>query len=428
MKKIGHNKKGVSLMISYVLLVVIAIVMSVVVFSYLRYVANVEPVIDCNDGTSIIVEDYACDPDVDDRIQLTMRNNGRFNVKGFAATFGGNSLQEPTNKLITTDTDRLNPIDGSYLFENPLKPGELIDVNFGIKEVKANGSIGDAAFSFLKKIKVQPYIYDEEADLDVPCSNAIIRQDIQNCQIKEFSLLLRPVAEYDFAGELPAEDDPNFQTALETLLEERGITTPVPKPGIHYEFEDNLRTSVGTAHIQQSLPNAGLEKFTEGYVGRAIDYDGNYNLRTNRNLFRKATSDDFLTVGFWIKKDSHGSDPLAKRRGSGAGFELDLTDSRINAQTALPANLAVCDTQLPNQWSHVTATFSRTTTEIGKIKIYINGELCIEENSGTESLRSSTHFFLGKNGFVGQIDEFKVWKQELTVEEVASLYSSYINN
>ena len=71
------GKKAVSLMISYVLLIVIAIVMSIIVFSYLKTVANVKPVIDCKSGTSIFIEDYKCGQG---KIKLTLKNNGLFNI------------------------------------------------------------------------------------------------------------------------------------------------------------------------------------------------------------------------------------------------------------------------------------------------------------------------------------------------------------
>ena len=54
------EKKAVSLMISYVILITIAIAMAITVFAWLKLVANVEPLPSCGDGTSIIINDYVC--------------------------------------------------------------------------------------------------------------------------------------------------------------------------------------------------------------------------------------------------------------------------------------------------------------------------------------------------------------------------------
>jgi hypothetical protein len=189
MKKIMkiNNKKAVSLMISYVLLVTIAIIMSIIVFTYLKTIANVEPVIDCKEGTSIVVEDYSCE---EGKITLTIRNNGRFNVDGFIATFGGKEFQEPSAKLdiaegqeatlahfksgknsIPFDPPRfLDPTDPK---KDPLIPGEIIEVNFTNSE----------GFKTIYNLKVQPYIIDEETELRIACGGEINKQDVEDCQI-----------------------------------------------------------------------------------------------------------------------------------------------------------------------------------------------------------------------------------------------------
>ena len=182
-----NNKKAVSLMISYVLLITIAIIMSIIVFAYLKTIANVEPVIDCKEGTSIVVEDYSCE---EGKITLTIRNNGIFNVDGFIATFGGKELQEPSAKLdiaegqettlthfksgknsIPFDPPRfLDPTDPK---KDPLIPGEIIEVNFTNSE----------GFKTIYNLKVQPYIIDEETELRIACGGKINKQDVEDCQI-----------------------------------------------------------------------------------------------------------------------------------------------------------------------------------------------------------------------------------------------------
>ena len=67
-------------MISYVILIAIAITMSITIFVWLRTIANIEPVKSCGEGTSIIINNYQCNIG---KFNLTIKNNGRFNVNGF---------------------------------------------------------------------------------------------------------------------------------------------------------------------------------------------------------------------------------------------------------------------------------------------------------------------------------------------------------
>ena len=53
-----RDKKGVSEILSYVILISIAVSLSIGVYAWLKDYANVNPKIDCKDGTSIMLSDY----------------------------------------------------------------------------------------------------------------------------------------------------------------------------------------------------------------------------------------------------------------------------------------------------------------------------------------------------------------------------------
>lgn len=178
--KMKIGKKAVSLMISYVLLIVIAIVMSIIVFSYLKTVANVKPVIDCKSGTSIFIEDYKCGQG---EIKLTLKNNGLFNIDGFISYFGSDSGKEPIIKLVSFDKVKINN-KNYYQFENQLKPERKIIVNFSSLERKSDGTTAPISFNYLSKVKIQPFIIDKESNLIVPCGESVIKQNLNNCAIK----------------------------------------------------------------------------------------------------------------------------------------------------------------------------------------------------------------------------------------------------
>ena len=75
------NKKAMSLMVEYVLLIVFSVVIGLIVYGVLKtYVPKDK--IACPDGTSLLIENYNynCGNQI---LTLTMSNNGRFNVTGY---------------------------------------------------------------------------------------------------------------------------------------------------------------------------------------------------------------------------------------------------------------------------------------------------------------------------------------------------------
>jgi len=86
LSQIKNNKKGISVMIGYVLLVTFAIIISVIVYNWMQsYVPKDE--VRCEEGVSMIIQEYSCNSDV---LNITVRNNGRFSLAGFTL-YGKNS-------------------------------------------------------------------------------------------------------------------------------------------------------------------------------------------------------------------------------------------------------------------------------------------------------------------------------------------------
>lgn len=73
------NKKGVSEIVGYVLLIAIGIILAVIAYSYLKtYVPRNAS--ECPSGVSLFIKEYSCS---ENSINITLKNNGRFNVDGF---------------------------------------------------------------------------------------------------------------------------------------------------------------------------------------------------------------------------------------------------------------------------------------------------------------------------------------------------------
>lgn len=79
--KITKNKKAMSLMVEYVLLIVFSVVLALIVYGVLKtYVPKDK--LECPEGTSLLIENYNYDCG-NQRLTLTLRNDGRFNVTGY---------------------------------------------------------------------------------------------------------------------------------------------------------------------------------------------------------------------------------------------------------------------------------------------------------------------------------------------------------
>jgi len=161
--KRNMNKLGVSLMISYVLLIFITVTLSIGVYIWLKDYAVVDEKTNCKDGTSLIIEKYNIEEDLGDKkITISVKNNGVFNVDGLLITAGNNSQRVPM-ELIKAE----NNLEGHYYFEPPLGPGKSKDAEFDISEL-----------DLIEIIQLQPYILAENQLTRIYCEDALIKQEI----------------------------------------------------------------------------------------------------------------------------------------------------------------------------------------------------------------------------------------------------------
>ena len=176
------NKKGVSLMISYVLLITIAIILSIAVFSWLSVISNIKPIAHCDDGTSILITDYKCE----NGFSLLVRNSGRFNISGFILQVSGDSEKAPSTLLVPLTSTSIAP--GEFFFVPPLSPGDSREANFSNTK-RVIGDVNEAVgFNNIMSLRLQPFILRDNKQ--VVCENAVIKQDIVNCNIKKTTATL----------------------------------------------------------------------------------------------------------------------------------------------------------------------------------------------------------------------------------------------
>jgi len=104
------KNKGLSVVIGYVLLVTFGIVLSVVVYGYLKTYVPSE-IDECPSGVSVSVADYDYDC-VSNELNLTLKNNGLFNVNGYYIYATNNSEAVLATKSIAENFNNASSEDG----------------------------------------------------------------------------------------------------------------------------------------------------------------------------------------------------------------------------------------------------------------------------------------------------------------------------
>lgn len=174
MQKIIKNKNALSEIVSYVLLIVIALAVASAVFAWLRfYVPSENERASCPENIAIYVKSYSCDSTLK-ILNLTLQNKGMFNIDGFLIRASNDSNKKPLTPLNSTDPNMIIFGMGKYDFtitNLAFSPQDERNVNFNYNNL---GSI--------KKIQIQPYVYPQNQTKKsmVLCQNTV-EINLDNC-------------------------------------------------------------------------------------------------------------------------------------------------------------------------------------------------------------------------------------------------------
>lgn len=81
------DKRGISEIVSYVLLIVLAISLSLLVYAWMKsYIPRQSP--ECPDNVRLAVIDYYCE---NHKITINLKNNGNFDIDGFVARYSNST-------------------------------------------------------------------------------------------------------------------------------------------------------------------------------------------------------------------------------------------------------------------------------------------------------------------------------------------------
>ncbi|MEM3113242.1 MAG: hypothetical protein QXI33_02350 [Candidatus Pacearchaeota archaeon] len=165
---IKKNKKGLSEVVSYVLLIVVAVSLSVIVFNFLKSQISGEK-IECPDGVSLIINEYACET-ASSKINITFQNKGNFNIDGTYINYANISNGTTLYKLNISGASNDLSSSGFMYFgvhiPSSLRSGERFKQEFYYGDHKE-----------IKKIRLIPFINDEKKGLLI-CEKSTLVQDI----------------------------------------------------------------------------------------------------------------------------------------------------------------------------------------------------------------------------------------------------------
>jgi len=157
---IKKNKRGLSEIVAYAIMIAIAISLAVAVYAWLHDVINPKPALDCNEGTTVYLEGYSCSGNT---LILNIKNNGGFDVSGVIVKISNDAANEPTIALQPDASGGAFP--GYFQFNTLLQPGISLPAIF------TNSSSGP-----IKRISYQPFVFINKKK--VVCSGTAIKEPI----------------------------------------------------------------------------------------------------------------------------------------------------------------------------------------------------------------------------------------------------------
>ncbi len=163
------NKKAISIMVGYVLLITISVIMGAIVYKWMKSYVPQET-IECPEGVSIFIKELTCDVQGNEYfLNLSLVNNGRFNINGYFIKSAENinspvAGRDISNNIISGG----NAAGGVVRWPSVLEPGQ--------EAPKAVFKLNDnVAF-----IEVTPIIYKtiENKIKLINCGKAKVRENV----------------------------------------------------------------------------------------------------------------------------------------------------------------------------------------------------------------------------------------------------------
>jgi len=370
------DKRGISLMISYVLLIVIALTLAAGIFAWLKLYVPQEDAVSCPSDTSISIKTHDCvslAPELTyNSLDLEIENRGLFNIENFFIRLSNEEGKLPTT--LPSDTvfnlDYGTLVDGKFQLTMPLAPGQTIDIRVPYGTGSPNDEINN-----IERVQIQPFILDNTKI--ITCDSGI---DL---------IIKKP----DCTG----DEFPEYEEGD-------------PEPDLYLSFDGDT-----TAYERGSVT------YTSGVIGNALTLngeDGNY-LEIPSTTGIEFGTENFL-ISFHLKPETSEARNVLNKREIQNGW---MIISQSNGLSFYKENFNRMD-QIPliqDDWN-----------EIMIIRENNQGKVCINSNCnptngffGGVSFGEISELLIGcdQDGVAcleGSIDELKIYKG-LTEQEIADL-------
>jgi hypothetical protein len=166
------DKRAVSIMVGYVLLVTSAVIMGVIVYQWIRTYVPTEA-LECPEGVSIFLKEYSYDCGVEE-LTATLKNNGRFNLAGYFIHATNNTNQELATIDLSGYTSLGEGKGGTVLFTGTTNSFEPSDEKTHVFDLR-NSGIGQ-----IYSIEIVPVRFQEEEGKQrfTSCGNAKVEEMI----------------------------------------------------------------------------------------------------------------------------------------------------------------------------------------------------------------------------------------------------------
>jgi len=173
------KKKGVSIMVGYVLLVTCAIIIGVLVYQWIKTYIPADA-LECPEGVSIFIKEYTYDcTSGSEKLTITLKNNGLFNIAGYFI----HATNDSNQTLATIDLSNYTALGegkgGTVLFSttNSFKPND--------EETNMTFNLGDSGIGQIYSIEIIPVRFQEEEGKErfVSCGGSKV-EEVLSCGVE----------------------------------------------------------------------------------------------------------------------------------------------------------------------------------------------------------------------------------------------------
>jgi len=161
------NKKAISEMVSYILLISLAVAMSGIVYAWLQFYVQKPFAEESCPDISLIITDYNCSNGI---FNLTVQNKGRFYVDGYTLKINNGTRDYSIYEIssIIKSIPIRNYVNAS------MNPG---DIN--------SGQFNFMIYKKINAVEIEAVRGFDKSGRPILCENSVFRQAISNCQYQQ---------------------------------------------------------------------------------------------------------------------------------------------------------------------------------------------------------------------------------------------------